>query len=265
MTFPEVPDFGQFRTAVKSQILSYVNTYRFWVIFGIVLAVGGGIDIAFTIKGAAWVQANFGPQAYGYVAAETSFLPFLAIVTGAFFGGDAISTDFGTKTGYYMLAQPVRRSILLTGRYVAALLVSAGVFAIFYLFTIYGGSAFYAFSSIPWANLALSYLFSILLILGILSFAFTLSATSRSPAIGLVVTIIILLVVFNIADGLVIRFAGSQYVVYSILYASGIISGVVAAGLPTTGPTIPVGIAIMVVYAVLFFVVAQALYHREET
>ncbi len=260
-----IRDWDQFLVSLKTQVRSYLYTYRFWVILGIMLAVGGGISIAFTIKGVAWVHSNFGQNAADYVGGELGFISFLAIVTGAFFGGDAISTDFGTKTGYYMLAQPVRRKVLLAGRYAAALLVSVGMFAIFYLFAIYGGTYFYSFGSIPWANLGLSFLFGALLVAGILSFAFALSATSRSPAIGLVLTIIVLLVVFNIADGLVARFAGSQYVVYSILYASNIVSTVITDGLSASNPALWVGLVIMAAYTVLFLAISLILYQREET
>ncbi len=208
---------------------------------------------------------------HGLPRGVTGFVTFLAIVTGAFFGGDAISTDFGTKTGYYMLAIPVRRSVVLAGRYTAAFLVSMLAFAIFYGFGLYGGIAFYSFSEVPWANLAYSFLLAGLLILGILSFAFCLSSASKSPAIGLVVTIIVLLVVFNIVDGLVRAFVGANWLWYSIYYAAGSVADIITGGSgtgiagATPGPPLWEAITIMVAYAVGFFALANVLYNREET
>lgn len=271
MTHVMLDDWHQFRVAVKTQIQFYMRTYRFWLILGIILAIGGGISIALTIKGAGWVHSNFGATATDYIGGLVGFVTFLAIVTGAFFGGDAISTDFGTKTGYYMLATPVRRSVLLSGRYVAAFLVSMLAFAIFYGFALYGGFAFYSFGSIPWENLAFSYLLAGGLILGILSFAFCLSSSSKSPAIGLVVTIIVLLVVFNIVDGLVRAFVGASWLWYSIYYASGsvadILTGSGGTGIAgaTAGPPLWEAVAIMIGYTAGFFGLAYILYDREET
>lgn len=264
-------DWQQYQVSVKNQIQFYMRTYRFWLILTIILLIGGGISIALTIKGADWVHSNFGMTATDYIGGLVGFVTFLAIVTGAFFGGDAISTDFGTKTGYYMLSQPVRRSVLLAGRYTAAFLVSMLAFAVFYGFALYGGIAFYSFSEIPWANLALSFLFAALLILGILSFAFCLSASSKSPAIGLVVTIIVLLVVFNIVDSLVRAFLGANWLWYSIYYASGSVADIITGGSGTgiaggtAGPPYWESIAIMLGYAVGFFLLAYVLYDREET
>jgi ABC-type transport system involved in multi-copper enzyme maturation permease subunit len=244
------------------------------VIFGIVLAVGGGLSIALTIKGGAYVQGVFGTSAAGYVAGLLGFVSFLAIVIAAFFGGDAISTDFGTKTGYFMLAMPVRRSVLLSGRYAAALATSIIALLVFYGFALYGGIAFYSFGSVPWGYLGLSFALSVLLVAGVLSFAFCLSATSKSPAIGLVVTIVVLLVAFSIVDGVVGRLAGQDYLFFSILYAANVISQVVVSGFNTFvvggvlgggTPALWEGIAIMASYAVLFFGLAHVLYSREET
>lgn len=271
MTHRVLDDWHQFLVAVKTQIQFLMRTYRFWVIFAIIILIGGGISIGLTIKGASWVHSAFGATATDYIGGVAGFVTFLAIVTGAFFGGDAISTDFGTKTGYYMLAIPVRRSILLAGRYTAAFLVSLFAFAIFYGFALYGGLAFYSFGSVPWQNFAYSFLLAAGLILGILSFAFCLSASSKSPAVGLVVTIIVLLVVFSIVDSIVSSFVGSNWLWYSIYYASGSVADVITGGMATgiagrtTGPPLWESISIMVGYAVGFLLLAYFLYDREET
>ncbi len=264
MVRPILSDWDQFKVAVVNQIQGYYRTYRFWIIMVIVLAVGGGLSIAFVLKGSAWVHTSFGATSADYLAGTLGFISFLAIVTGAFFGGDAISTDFGTKSGYFTLALPVRRSVLLAGRYTAAFLVSMFSMAIFFAFALFGGIYFYSFGSVPWLNLGLSYLLTALFVLGILSFAFCLSSLSKSPAIGLVITILVLLVVFNIVDGLVRVLIGGQYLVYSILYAGGAI-GTVIGGISASSPAVWQAATIMVLYIVIFIAIALVLYHREET
>jgi ABC-type transport system involved in multi-copper enzyme maturation permease subunit len=264
MARPILSDWDQFKVAAWNQVQGYYRTYRFWIIMAIILAIGGGFTIAFLVKGTAWVHSSFGATSSDYLAGTLGFISFLAIVTGAFFGGDAISTDFGTKSGYFTLALPVRRSVLLAGRYTGAFLVSMFAMAVFYAIDLFGGIYFYSFGSVPWLNFGLSYAITALFVLGILSFAFCLSSLSKSPAIGLVITILVLLVVFNIVDGLVRVLIGSQYLVYSILYADGAIGSVIG-GISASSPPVWEASIIMAVYAVLFIAIALALYHRAET
>ncbi len=264
MTQPTVSDAEQFKVALGTQLRSYLSTYRFWAMLGLVLAVGGGITIFLAIHGPAYVQHRFATST-DYIGAILGFVAFLTIIVGAFFGGDAISTDFGTKTGYYVLAQPVKRSIILSGRYAAALLVSAGIITVFYVITLIGGIGFFSFGAVPWEALALSYLLAILLVAGVLSFAFCLSSISRSPAIGLVITIVVLLIALDIVDGIVGTFVGTADLWFSILYAADTISTMVTLGISAAVPAVWESAAICAVYAVGFSIGAYYLYQREET
>ncbi len=264
MTRSIISDWSQFQVAVRTQIAGYVQTSRFWIIFAIVLAIGGGITIAFVIKGGVFVHGAFGATAIAYIAGLLGFVSFLSIVTGAFFGGDAISTDFGTKSGFFTLALPVKRRVLLGGRFAAAFLVSVLLLSIFYAFAAFGGIYFYSFATVPWFNLGLSYLLDLLLLLGILAFAFCLSSVSKSPAIGLVVTILVLLVVFNIVDAVLGTLLGSQYLLWSILYAAAAIPTTIEHGLGAGSPAVWQSTIIMALYTVGFLAIALVLYDRQE-
>lgn len=259
-----VSDGSQFRVAVRAQLAGYVQTSRFWIILAIVLAIGGGITIAFVIKGGVFVHGAFGATATAYIAGLLGFVSFLSIVTGAFFGGDAISTDFGTKSGFFTLALPVKRRVLLGGRFVAAFLVSVLLMSVFYAFALLGGAYFYSVGTVPWFNLGLSYLLTLLLLLGILAFAFCLSSVSKSPAIGLVVTILVLLVVFNIIDAVLGKLLGSQYLLWSILYAAAAVPTTIEYGLATGSPAVWQSTVIMGLYTVGFLAMALVLYDRQE-
>ncbi len=257
-TRPAGVDWRQFGVSVSTQLQSYVRTSRFWVALGIVAGVGGLITLVASTNSLASTAA-------GYVGGLTAFVPYLAIVTGALFGGDAISTDFGSKTGYYMLPIPVRRNVLLAGRYVAAVLVSLLVLGVFYGFVIFGGVNFYSAGSMPWGNVGLSFLLFALLMLGILSFAFCLSSMSKSPSFGLVLTIMVLLVVFEIIDAFIGGTLGNNYLWFSILYAADAVSTVIASGFSASGPALWQAVVITGGYAVGFFALALVLFDREET
>ncbi|MFZ0699698.1 MAG: ABC transporter permease [Thermoplasmata archaeon] len=250
-------DRHQFQVAVSSQLQSYFRTSRFWVAFGVVVGLGALFSLVGSHQGLA-------PTALGYVAGVTTLTAYLAIVTGALFGGDAISTDFGSKTGYYMLPVPVRRSVLLGGRYLAAFLVSLLVMGTFYGIVSLGAIAFYPGGSVPWGNVALAYALVAVLMLGILSFAFALSSMSKSSAFGLVLTIMMLLVVFEILDAVVGGTVGPNYLWFSILYASNTVQSVVSAGLSASGPGVGEALVIMGAYAAGFLGLALVLFGREE-
>lgn len=250
-------DWRQFKVSISSQLQSYVRTSRFWVIFGIVLGLGGLL----TLVGS---HGAFASTSAGYIFGVTTFVPYLAIVAGALFGGDAISTDFGTKTGYYMLPIPVRRSVLLTGRYVAAFIASLVVMGTYYGIVVLGSATIYPAGSVPWGDVGLAFALVALLMLGILSFAFALSSMSKSPAFGLVLTIMVLLVVFLILDAIVGGLFGPNYLWFSILYASGATEQVVLSGVSATGPSVGQAVVITAGYAAGFFGMALALFDREE-
>ena len=98
MTHPELDDLQQYQATVKNQVRYYVLTYRFWVILGLILAVAGGVTIALTIKGPAWVQHSaFGPTATNYIGGLTGFVPFVAILTGAIFWGTPSQPTSGRR------------------------------------------------------------------------------------------------------------------------------------------------------------------------
>jgi len=160
---------------------------------------------------------------------------------------------------------PVKRRVLLGGRFAAAFLVSALLLSVFYAFALFGGIYFYSFGTVPWSNLALAYLLDMLLLLGILAFAFCLSSVSKSPAIGLVVTILVLLVVFNIVGAILRALVGPEYILWSILYAADAIPTTVEYGLAAGSPAVWQSTIIMALYTVIFLAIALVLYDREET
>src|SRR5208282_4780291 len=106
----------------------------------------------------------------------------------AFFGGDALSVDFSTGAGYYMLVLPIRRPVLLAGRYAAASLVTLAIVGVYYLFGAAGAVYFFGAPNVPWGLLLESLGVAVLFSLAALSVAFCVSAFVRSPAAGILIT-----------------------------------------------------------------------------
>ena len=96
VTEPLVSDKEQFRLAIWHQINSYIRTSRFYVLIGILLAVGGGITAYLALDPNVFLHNRMTDTATAYLSLVLGFASFLVILAGAFFGGDAISTDFGS-------------------------------------------------------------------------------------------------------------------------------------------------------------------------
>src|SRR5207245_246081 len=58
-------------------------------------------------------------------------ITLVVILSGIFFGGDAISGEFQNKTGYFLVGNPLRRSSIYIGKWIAALTASLIIFAIY--------------------------------------------------------------------------------------------------------------------------------------
>ena len=61
------------------------------------------------------------------------------ILSTAFFGGDAISGEFQNRTGYFLVPNPIRRSAIYVGKWLAALMASTIILGVFALIMIGNG------------------------------------------------------------------------------------------------------------------------------
>ena len=272
-----VSGFGQWVSVTRFQLAHYLRTYRF---LGLLLFVGliSALTIAFELDaGVAAVRTQQLFSASEYLSNFLDYSGLWIVLAAALFGGDALSVDFSTGSGYYMLVLPVRRSVLLAGRYTAALLVSLAVVALYYAFGVGGATYFFGASAVPWSLLAASMGLAALFTLAALSVAFCISAFFRSPAAGVLVTILALYVGFTTLQG-VVELAGIEPW-FSLTYAGGAMAAVLDTDF-LHYQSIPLGEdqyytlwsastaeggVIMAVYAAVFLPLSGYLYHRKES
>jgi ABC-2 type transport system permease protein len=262
-------DQVQFVTAIRRQFRFYRRTLRFYGLLGFVLLV----SVAFLTVTIA--QNNDGGTAPAYLASLLGAVPIFGIIICAFIGGDAISMDFGSGTGYFMLVLPVRRSVLLLGRYVAAFAASFSLLLVVYALALIGTGYFYGVGGVPWADLAQSLGLAALFVAAVVATAFFFSSFFRSPAMSMIATILILFLGFDIA-GSIVTVAGVEPW-FSILYAGDVITTVLVPAphemvtkvgrftITSFSPYIWEGATIMAVYLVGFLIVSLAIYHRKES
>ena len=268
-----VGTLAQIGVIAKYNFLNYFRARRFYVMLAIILIMGGIVTGLVAYYGV----SSIGSSALGfYGAGWGSFASFVIILSAVFFGGDAISGEFQNRTGYFLVPNPIRRSAVYIGKYFAALAASSLILGIFALVMIANG-LYYFPGSFPW-QFAQSIVFSWVYLIAVMSLAFAFSSLFKSTSISILMTVILLLFAFTLVDTLVFIFAGIEPW-YSIVYGAGIVGDILqvpypvhipprgpggrfAGGLPA--PTVPEGLAILLIYFVVMGVVGLLLFEKKE-
>ncbi|HTT35931.1 MAG TPA: ABC transporter permease [Thermoplasmata archaeon] len=272
-----VGEFARWWTVTRHQLAHYVRSYRF---LGLLAFVGfiSLLTLAFQLDaGVDAVRIQQLNKSSEYLSNFLDYTGLWIILAAAFFAGDALSVDFSTGTGYYMLVLPVRRRTLLAGRYSAAIVVTLAIVAVYYVAAFLGGVYFFGASAIRWDLAALSFGIAALFTLAALAVAFTMSAFFRSPAAGVLVTVLVLYVGFTTLQG-VVELAGVEPW-FSLTYAGGAMAAILDTDF-VHFQSIPLGedqyytiwsanvgegVLIMLGYLAVFLGLSAYLYGRKES
>ncbi|HYL81337.1 MAG TPA: ABC transporter permease, partial [Candidatus Acidoferrum sp.] len=219
-------DAVHFWLALRYQFDLYIRTMRFVGLLAFVFLVIGAL-----VAGTIFFGLG-GTDASEYLSGDLAYFTILGVVVAAFIGGDAISMDFGSGTGYYALALPIRRTTLLLGRYVAAFVVAMVLIGVFYLVSLTGALWAHGAGGFPWFELGESFVLAGLFALGVLSVAFCFSSIFRSPAVSMIMTVIVLFFGLGTATGELPKAGVEPW--FSVLYG-GL---VVQAAVPTRASTL---------------------------
>lgn len=264
----------------KYNFLNYFRARRFYVMLVIVILISGLLSLAIGYYQPPGLVGP-GSTALGFYAAGWgSFATFVVILSTAFFGGDAISGEFQNKTGYFLVPNPIRRSAIYAGKWLAALAASTIILAIFALIMIANGFYYFGFT-LP-DQLLESIAFSWIYLVAALSLAFAFSSLFKSSSISILMSVILLLFVFDVIDTVAGNVASIEPW-FSITYGAGIVSNVLKIPFPDhimTTPipngrggefrfsvfnaTIPEGLAILAAYFALTALVGLWLFQRKE-
>lgn len=272
-----VSEIEQWRIVTFHQLGHYLRTNRFYGLFGFAVLVSV-LTLAFEIDaGVATVQFQQLYRSSEYLSNYLVYTGLWIVLAAALFGGDALSVDFSTGTGYYMLVLPIRRPVLLAGRYAAATLVTLAVVGITYVFAAAGAVYFFGAPAVPWTVLAESFGIAAVFSLAALSVAFCVSAYVRSPAAGVLFTLVALYVGFTTLQA-VVELAGLEPW-FSLTYAGGAMAAVLDTdfvhfqSIPVGedqvytlwSATVLEGLEIMAAYIAVFLPFSAYLYQRKES
>ena len=265
----------------------YLRSRRFAILMVIMVVIGGGLTVALAyfgigaFTGGGTIATNTLPAQLGFYSGFWGFAPDLAVIAGIFFGGDAISGEFQNKTGYFMLPNPVRRSSVYVGKWLAAFIAGTIALLIYTAFCIANG-LYYGFG-FP-SQFAESFAFTWFYLVAVMGFTFFFSSLFKSSAYSFLVTFLLFFFAFGIIDLLATDLAHIEPW-FLLTYGAGIIgdvlmspypahtskiSGVFGRGGPNAptflsyNPTIPEGLAIIAIYFVATAIIGLLLFERKE-
>jgi ABC-2 type transport system permease protein len=258
----------------KYNFLNYFRARRFYVMIAIVLLITGLLTFVIAYLRPTEVLLSD----LGFLSLTWGFISLIVVLSTAFFGGDAISSEFQNRTGYFLVPNPIRRSVIYVGKWLAALVAST-IILLVYAAIIVANSLYYFGLTIP-NEFLLSMLFAWVYLVAALSFAFAFSSLFKSSAIAVLMSVIMLLIVFNVIDTVAASLAGIEPW-FSITYGAGIVSSILTVPYPqhvvtaTFGPrggisittfTAPVweGLVILGIYFAVMAVLGLWLFEQKE-
>ncbi len=138
---------------------------------------------------------------------ETMFLnftSFLVIICATFFGADAIVSEFQNRTGYLVFPNPVKRSALFVGKFLASLTAGLVVLVLFYVILA-------ALSMVSARGLdddfLLSFVYSLEFLVAAMAVAYLISSVLKGSTGATVLTFFLFVMILPIVDS-VSMFAG---------------------------------------------------------
>ena len=157
---------------------------------------------------------------------------FVIVISAVFFGGDAISGEFQNKTGYFLVGNPIRRSSIYIGKWIAAFVASLMIIVIFTAITIANGVYYFGGNAFP-SQFGEAWVFSIIYLIAALGFTFFFSSLFKSSSMSILVTAVLLLFGFCIISELSTALINFEPW-YSLTYGAGIIGNVLMPSLSST-------------------------------
>jgi ABC-2 type transport system permease protein len=209
---------------------------------------------------------DFAESANSFASTNLAFITLLIIISGALFAGDAVSGDFEKKTGLLLFPTPQRRTSIFAGKYIAALLGVFFVVTVYYLATMLEIAQIYGFGAVSLEfaqSFGLALLYSTSVVSVIFFFSSILKRTISSALLGFFLLMMILPMISNVM--MMVDVEPSFIVTYSSDLITDVLSTNAGFGGPSPGsqfgsasfaPELYSGMALMVVYGIILFIVA---------
>ena len=222
-----------------------------------------------------------------FFSSGLGFINFLSLFSTCLFFSGIICSEFDKRTGFIVFPK-INKYKFILGKYLGNLILVVSIISIYYFLIGLLGILYYG----PALNVRIFYSFgfAVLYVIMLSSFVTFFSSFLKSNTVTIIITLIILLIGFNIADSFVTLFLRDAFEpLYSLAYLGNLITSILEYPFPdpryvefsfggvgpggmvgdfTVGtwltPSIEMGIVMFLVYIVVFFVLAAYLFKRRQ-
>jgi ABC-2 type transport system permease protein len=191
-------EFEKLRVVTRYEFLKHIRRRRLYVILGLTFIVELAVLIGLP------VLMDGYPDNVMLMAVMLTIGPSLAVLGAVFFAGDAIAGEFESKTGFLLFTNPVKRTTLIAGKYLAGSL--AVIVLIVFSYAVTSISLLAIYGNIPIEVLES---FGLCLLYGgsVLAVTFFFSSVSKGAMGATVMSLLFIIVISGIIES-VLLFAG---------------------------------------------------------
>lgn len=267
-------DVAQIWIVAKYDVLKYLRSRRLLGMVAIVVLVVLLITALPPLLGESYPDG-----ADAFMNMYAGYVALLVIVGATLFAGDAIVSEFQNRTGYLLFPKPVKRWVLLAGKFLASMAAMFLVLLVYYAIVLALGLVTTGgFSALGVESLVLAMLYSV----AALSVGFLISSIMKGITGAQILTFALFLFIFTIVTGVltlggvepwfVVTYSGGTigYITQDPYPTSGPATGVGPGGMAPGGltssyfPDVGVAIAVMAAYALISLVLAYYFFSRRE-
>lgn len=194
-------EFEKLKIVTRYELLKQFRRKRFYgvlaiTLLAVVLTIGlyQGLDLP---RRMGVPQSTINQHGVELFAIFVTSMGSLAILGAVFFAGDALASEFERKTGYILFPNPVKRTTLVVGKYLACFIATAAILGVAYLIS--AGALLVFYRQVPigiFGSLAIA----LVLACFVISMAFAFSSVLKGGMGATIATLLTYMVIFSIVS-----------------------------------------------------------------
>ena len=273
-------EFEKLKIVTRYELLKQFRRKRFYgalviTVLAVVLTIGlyQGLDLPKRMGVPQNIIDQHGTELF---AIFVTSMGSLAILGAVFFAGDAIASEFEHKTGYILFPNPVKRTTLVVGKYLACFIATAAILGVAYLIS--AGALLVFYRQVPVGILG-SLAIALALACFAIGMAFAFSSVLKGGMGATIATLLAYMVIFPIVSSS-LAYAGynpwfmpdragdamaSTYgVSYENAFGGMMGGGPVMSGMAQASQNPTLSFFVLLTYAVVLFGISIRLTKRRE-
>ncbi len=165
-----------------------------------------------------------------FFSSGLSFISFITLFAACLFFSGIICSEFNKRTGFIVFPK-INKYKLILGKYLGNLFLVIFIVTVYYI--VLGLFGFFYYGGPINIRIFYSYVFAVLYVIALSSFVTLFSSFMKNVNITIIITLIILLMGFNIADQIVtLIYADTFEPLYSLAYLGNLITSVLENPFP---------------------------------